>query len=363
MIKNRRSQLLPILESRKGLHLTVYLSHRKSTEDLAEALLESRNEAYDFLLGTLKPRQAEQFLQPIDSLIDDTRVFRKIKTSLAIFRSETTFRILSIPLAIEDCCVVATSFHVKPLLRWLQNDQDFALIGIEPSEIRLMTGSLHDIRASQSLHLDEGLLEAKSFHEKQLPEVLYWISESIKDKNTAVYLAGIPMAVQALNTKLKSSYNVRTLGEQTQRNSWDSEIIKIRQELKNEVHFKILRSLSEYKIAQSQNKAKQNLFQIAKAVVQRKVKKLIIADQVKIFGKFDPDRGHLDLHPFPMDHEDDDVLDDLAQAVLRDGGEVVVTDLETVPQGRAALAILKNENEQSKLVYEENPRNMERHQQ
>lgn len=360
MIKSRRSQLLPLIESRDGLHLSIYLSHRKSSEDLADALLESRNEAYEFLLGTLKPKQAEAFLQPIDSLIDDSKVFRNVKSSLALFRNQSTFRVLSIPLAIEDSCVLATTFHVKPLLRWLQNDQDFSLIGIEPSEIQMFHGSLHDLRSSTTLHLADGLFENHTFQERQLPEILEWSLESLKDKGATVYLAGVPMVVEALFEKLKPRFQVKILGEQVKKGQWDSEITKVRQDLRAEVHLRILRSLNEFKVAQGQNQTKQNLFQIAKAVVQGKVKKLIIADQVKIFGKFDDKKGHLDLHPFPMDHEDDDVLDDLAQAVIRDGGEVVVTDLETVPQGRAALAILKTEQEHTKIVYEENPQSLER---
>jgi hypothetical protein len=44
-----------------------------------------------------------------------------------------------------------------------------------------------------------------------------------------------------------------------------------------------------------------------------------------------------------MDHEDDDILDDLAQMVLALGGDVVVARPEEIPKGRTVLAILNNE--------------------
>ena len=41
-----------------------------------------------------------------------------------------------------------------------------------------------------------------------------------------------------------------------------------------------------------------------------------------------------------MDHEDDDILDDLAQIVLSQGGEVIVASKNEIPKGRPILAIL-----------------------
>ena len=61
---------------------------------------------------------------------------------------------------------------------------------------------------------------------------------------------------------------------------------------------------------------------------------------MNIFGKINKDTGGLAIHPFHLDHEDDDILDDLAQAVIKYGGEVVVAPTDQIPSGRPILALL-----------------------
>ena len=56
-----------------------------------------------------------------------------------------------------------------------------------------------------------------------------------------------------------------------------------------------------------------NIFQIAKAAVQGKIRKLIVADGIQIFGKLDKHTGGVSINPAHLDHEDDDLLDDLSQ--------------------------------------------------
>jgi hypothetical protein len=106
----------------------------------------------------------------------------------------------------------------------------------------------------------------------------------------------------------------------------------------------------EFYQAEDLNLAIKNIFQIAKAAIKGKVRKLVIADGINIFGKIDRKSGGLSIHPTHLDHEDDDILDDLAQEVLAHGGEVVVASREEIPKGRPILAILERpESELSKL--------------
>lgn len=106
----------------------------------------------------------------------------------------------------------------------------------------------------------------------------------------------------------------------------------------------------EFYQAEDLNLANKNIFQIAKAAIKGKVRKLIIADGIKIFGKIDKKSGELFIHPAHLNHEDDDILDDLAQEVLIQGGEVVVASREEIPKGRPILAILElSDSELSKL--------------
>ena len=99
-----------------------------------------------------------------------------------------------------------------------------------------------------------------------------------------------------------------------------------------------------------------NIFQIAKAAIKGKIKKLIIAEEVSIFGKVDWYSGDLSIHPSHTNHEDDDILDDLAQEVLSHGGEVLVLPREEIPENRTILALLENDesNDSKEKFYSAN---------
>ena len=62
----------------------------------------------------------------------------------------------------------------------------------------------------------------------------------------------------------------------------------------------------------------------------------MIGEDFNLFGKVDPKTGALTLHSSDLDHEDDCILDDLAQTVLAQGGKVIVAPQTQVPGGHPA---------------------------
>ncbi len=63
------------------------------------------------------------------------------------------------------------------------------------------------------------------------------------------------------------------------------------------------------------------------------------------------------MHPIDLNHEDDCILDDLAQMVLSQGGEVVIAKRSEIPKGRPILAILDDDGLLlEKIIYAEEGR-------
>lgn len=110
--------------------------------------------------------------------------------------------------------------------------------------------------------------------------------------------------------------------------------------IRQEVRQLIGDSLVEYQLAEAISLGKRNLFQIARAAVAGRVRKLIISDESRIFGKLDRGSGQLAIHAYDKDHEDDDILDDIAQEVITQGGEVVIVKQNELPTSDPALAIV-----------------------
>jgi hypothetical protein len=366
MLASKMSVLKPLIESKEGQHLTAYLTNDKNTFHLKRQLRETLEIAYEYLAPVMSPDALVRFVTPIHNALDDTKLLENLKGNVGIFRNEGSFRILSLPIPVEQTCVIATSFHVKPLLRWMQVDREFLFLGIGEGSVSLYQGNQSSFNLVDTINFPAVLLkstapnsyeDAKKRRVKSLEngETLEWINDLLisltKDSKPPLFVAA---QKEFANAFLKGSryQNIR------RRPVWSSfsqeeatEIcLGIRAFLKKAAKEDLEQALMEFYQAEDFNLANKNIFQIARAAIKGRVRKLIIADGINIFGKIDKKSGGLAIHPAHLDHQDDDLLDDLAQEVLAQGGEVIVASREEIPKGRPVLAILERpDSELSKL--------------
>ena len=83
------------------------------------------------------------------------------------------------------------------------------------------------------------------------------------------------------------------------------------------------------------------LTRVAEAAVSGRVRRLLVADGRRLFGRVDRTTGEVTLHAGQTGPQDDDVLDDLAEIVLERGGEVLVLDPGRIPGEAAAVATFR----------------------
>ncbi len=360
--------LQPLLESADGLHLTAYLVNRGKLNDLKEQLQEAIEQATEWLNPVASVGERDKFLEPLHTLLLDTKIFKQMKGNIGIFRNQDSFRILNVPIDVEQVCLVATSFHVKPLLKWLQADQDFLFLGLERNAAHLYLGSQSNLKFVDSILFPEAFKKKEYFggstnlrkvkKTKQKEDETFawlndWISQLTKVTKPKLFVAGDNSLVASLNRSLKYKNVVKTPVENIfDKGSINDICATIRKTLKEESKDYIDKALMEFRFAEEGNRAKKNIFQISKAVIQGRVRKLIVSDELSIFGKIDKTTGGLAIHPFDLDHEDDDILDDLAQMVLSQGGEVIVASRNDIPKGRPILAILEDDGKELKKTEE-----------
>lgn len=333
MLSSKKISLRPILESSNGVHLSAYIVNRGDLVDLKRQIRDIVKISNEHLRMAMSLKERNKFLEPLDSLLLDARIFREMKGNVGLFRKHDSFALINIPMELEFSCNVASTFYVKPLLKWLQNDQDFFLLGIKKDSLDLFLGSQDSLK-----HIDSILLPDFSC----LSEWISKLTVSIKPK---LFLAGDNSIVEILRRNLK--YDNLVL--QTVANSFgDHNVLdismSIRKTLNEEVKDNILQTFAEYRIADEENRSSKNLFQISKAVTEGRVRKLIVTDEMNIFGTINKETGRVSIHPFDLNHEDDDILDDLAQMVLEQGGEVIVASRDEMPNSYPILAILDREN-------------------
>lgn len=342
MLTSKKTALKPLLESFEGIHLTAYLVNKGDLVDLKSQLRDVMSHSYEWLNPVMTSEERNKFLEPLEALLLDARIFRQMKGNIGIFRNKDLFRVLNIPIDIEQSCQVATSFHVKPLLRWLQNDQEFLLLGLNQDSAYLYLGSQTSLKLIDANEIINTDLTSKE------EEIFSWLNEMIskltRNSTPKLFMAGEKKLVQRMYRNLKYANAVTVpIADDFHREKVGEICTLVRKILKSDSKNLIEKTLLEFRLAEEGSRARKNIFQIARAVVKGKVRKLIVTDELSIFGKIDLRTGGLSIHPFDLDHEDDCILDDLAQMVLSQGGEVLVASRDEIPKGRPILAILDDE--------------------
>lgn len=339
MILEKRNNLKPILESCKGIHLSSYIVNRGDLDDFNRQIQETINRANRDTQNVMGLKERIKFLEPIISLIGEERILNGFKGNIAIFRTKNSFWILNIPIDVEELSVVATTFHVKPLLKWMQIDREFLLLGLEEDGIYLYQGSNYSLKPVCSYKIDQY---------KESTEMFFSLNETIneitKTSGIRVFVAGDGSASDHLFQHLDYE-NISRLPFWPffEQQSLEDICLDIRSYLREEAREALDQSLVDFNFAADLKIANRNIFEIAEAAVQGRVRKLLIADDEKIFGKLNLRNGGLAFNLYDRDHEDDDLLDDIAQTVLAQGGEVSIVPKDQIPFGRSALAILDNE--------------------
>lgn len=344
MVSTKKTALKNLLESKDGIHLTAYLDNSRGVAQLSGQVRETLQVATEFLKSTMRPGEIERFLEPIRKLGRDKTLLKGMKGNIGLFRTPNSFRVLNLPVPVEQICVVATSFHVKPLLRWMQVDRDFLLLGLDNRGATLYQGSQQAFRFLDCISAGEERLRPE--------EVTLWMKEWLidltRDNRPRLFLAGPQDLTQEIGKDLSYDFIHPSPLSETFRHDGASTLCQsVREILLHEARRVLESALVEFYHAEDLKLGKRNIFQIAKAAIQGRVRKLIVADGINIFGKMDPQTGGLAIHPAGMDHEDDDLLDDLAQTVLAKGGEVIVAKRDEIPKGHPILAIVDRPSNES----------------
>ena len=357
VIKDNTGFLSPLIGKSNGIHLTIYLNRPEHAEALRGELERAIRNAEIYLAPALKPSEIDRYLSPVKSLLNDDDFLRGFKGNIGIFRDADSIRLLSLPIRVSSTVVVATTFHVKPLLKWIQHDEEFLIVGVEIEDLVFYTGNQFNLKSISFKEAFEPYTRARRlvnhyglppYREKagstlamQIRKLNAWLSKIDEKLRPPLYIMGrdnynmlknaldYPENLMALNPPRYSNRNLKRLCK------------SLRQRSLNRTQSKLEKVFREYRRAMLHNKAESNLFRVAHAAASGNISKLVVAENLNLFGKLNWQTGDLVLHRNHQDHEDDDVLDDLAQLVLSTGGEVVVAPLGEIPGARPVLAILK----------------------
>jgi hypothetical protein len=336
--------LKPIIDSRGGVHLTVYLERTRDIAGLKLQIHESIETARELLSANMSFEEFATFVAPLQKLLNDEPTLKSFRHNIGIFRKDNSFRMINLPIEVEHLTVVAESYHVKPLLKWMQNSKQFVWVDFRGRDCRIFAGDDSQVKLLDVFRYRPDGSDIKRDVDMTLltESIVDFSRQRWGDQSIAAYLTGEPNVCQRSAAVLRrAGVTVKYLRHIVASDSQEKIVGKIRRHLTRRSLQRVANAIREFHVAGVFNSAEKSISQIAKFAIKGKVKKLIIADDCQMFGKFDPLTGSVSITPVQMDHRDDDILDDLAQEVISNGGEVIVTKQKWIPSNRPALAIVE----------------------
>ncbi|MEN9809540.1 MAG: hypothetical protein RLZZ488_1107 [Pseudomonadota bacterium] len=360
---SERDSIREIINSRNGIHLTGYVKNERSDlHCLRSQVRDLAGQAEKFLEPVMTSAERKQFLLPLEKLADEDSLLSRLKRNFGLFRTCDSFRIVPIPVDVRPKCVVATTFHVKPLLKWIQSDQEFLLLGIGPTDVHLYSGNqiyLEKLGSTQlSADAQSALAEPHLLSQRMISRIVRenvrelgaWVTALCPLNHTRLYVAGVRAMSEAFlrSRPLKNIYR-NPIWSVFSESQIPLIVDLIRKMNQRDGMLRIEKSIFEFSHAKEKDRLCTDLAGIARAAVQGRVRKLLVSDQIEIFGKLDAKNGQLKLHAHELDHEDDDLLDDLAQSVIASGGEVLIGHVGAMSTSSPILALVEQKEVESQV--------------
>lgn len=296
---------------------------------------------------------------------------------LAVFAAEGLLEEYRLPMVMPELSVAADSFHLLPLMRFLQSNQGYFLLalsqnrvavhsggasGLEPIEVEGLPKSMVDAlgpeRAESFLNV-RGDLEAPEgggmYHghgSDKLPgseDVLRYLRAVDKAVWPVLRGGSQPLVLAApieYHAPYRSVSRYKHLTDEGITGNFD----RARPQELHEKAWELVSTLSGERLgelltlygnAAPHGRATAVLERIGPLAVQGRVSELLIAEGARVWGRLDPGSGEVTRHERQQDAHDDDVLDDIAEAVLLRGGEVWGVDKKRMPDGAPVAAILR----------------------
>ncbi|MFO0877785.1 MAG: hypothetical protein U0840_10565 [Gemmataceae bacterium] len=311
-------------------------------------------------------------LEPLQALVEDSFFWQHALDGLAILRNETRFDVYQLPRVLRSLVVVTNSYHVKPLVRYLQSADRYQVLALTRDRAWLAEGNryglelidLQDMPATLSAALGDQVTEpqraARSSGAGGTP--LHYGQGSRKDEienDTLRFFraidrevferfsqpSGLPLVLVGLPEQQGHfrplSQNPHLLPDGVPINPDARSLEELGREVWKVIEPMYLARLdrlcNDFHTAQAHAKGSADLADVARAVAAGRVGTLLVEAFRHLPGRLDRATGAIEVGD-PASPESGDLLDDVAEEVLRHGGEVVVVPKERMPTTTGLVA-------------------------
>jgi hypothetical protein len=318
-------------------------------------------------------------LEPFEELGRDGELWNHTQEGLGVFASPGWFRVVGLPRTVQELTIVGESFHTKPLRRFLQSADRYQILGLSQHGIKLYEGCRNALEAIEPMAgvprtigeaLGEELSEPhqtvasyggvgggsnamRHGHGGKSDEMdidadrfFRAIDRSVMESYSRP--SGLPLILAALpehhHRFHQISHNALLVpgGIKMHPDSISLDDLRERAwEIFEPIYRARLASLADdFAVAKSKGLGLDDLTKIGQVAATGRVAMLLIEADREIGGRIHPGSGNVHLEK-EAHTSGDDLLDDLGDWVIKNGGQVVVVPTEQMPTGAGAAAICR----------------------
>jgi hypothetical protein len=325
-------------------------------------------------------REVQPILDRFARLERDEGFWLRQADGLAVLACADRFEVFELQRSVPELVIVARSFHLKPLLRIVQSADRYQVLALNRKEVKLFEGNrdaldqveLENVPSTITAALGEELTEPyQGFHgvgpyhatggsagirhgrgqkkddvNLDMERFFRVVDRGILEHHSRptglpLLLAGLPQNVAGFRAVTRNPF---VLGAAIELDADSLTLEQLRAHAWRTVEPTYLERLAEladsYNLNRSRGLGDQDPAAIAEAAVAGRVGTLLIDAERLVPGKIDAATGKLERRPF-KDPEADDVLDDLAETVVRMKGEAIVVPTQRMPSTTGVAAIYR----------------------
>ena len=369
-----RHRLQQLLQAQSRPCISLYLpTHRRHPESQQDPIRFKNllKEAERLLSDRHSPQEIGALLDPVASRLN-AESWRHQADGLAILRSPDVLEEFRLPLKVPELAVVAESFHVRPLIRCLNSSETYFLVALSQKSVRVFRGSLDVLTPTEIPGVPDSLSEYLGSHprggalrarasvhggvgrpvhgsgdspsskeaglRRYFRDVDRALQRALRRDSAPVMLSGVEyyLPIYRQISRLRTLVDVIVPGSPDATNP---------QELGSKawaVAAAVLQrsedvALEKYQRSAARGRASDLLEDIIRHARRGRVRRLLLASGVRVWGVVDPITGRVRRSSVQQGSLDDDVLDDVAEAVFQHRGEVITLPLDRMP-GRQEVA-------------------------
>ncbi|RZI41411.1 hypothetical protein EGT07_17640 [Herbaspirillum sp. HC18] len=361
-----------------SLYQPTHRSHPDSTQD-AIRFGNLIKEMESSLQQKYRNKDTCALLEPFRALASNAEFWNHARDGLAVFAGNGRFDVFKLQRPVPELATVADSYHLKPLLRILQSADRFHVLALSRDSVRLFEGNRDmldevDLTAEVPLQQQDVLGEGDAQHYQAVHSTAPGDSQGAAvrhgqgsksdalDAGTEKFFRAVDRAIQEHYSKpsglpllLAALPQYHALFRKISRNSLlmkdaidiNADAISIDelrkrawQTIEPDYVADLVQLGDQFHSNRAKGQSNDDLSDIAAAAVHGRVDTLLVEAERHIPGRMEPDTARISFDNV-SDPEVDDLLDDVAEVVLKTGGNVLVVPKSRMPTQSGLAAIYR----------------------